>query len=82
MEEKNEQGIYKIDTTVGTVTVVEPAPVPTLQELQNYILFLQTRIGRMEHIQIELSARIDRTKNECIETMEKYFQTAKNGWVK
>ena len=75
MEEKNEQWPSEIVTA-------KSAPVPTLQELQNYILFLQTRIGRMEHIQIELSERIDRTKSECVETIEKYFQTAEDEGVK
>ena len=75
MEEKNEQGPSEIVTA-------KESPVPTLAELQNYILFLQTRIGRMEHIQIELSARIERTKSECIETIEKYFKTAEEGGVK
>ncbi|WP_297463049.1 hypothetical protein [Ferrovum sp.] len=75
MEEKNEQGPSEIVTA-------KESPVPTLAELQNYILFLQTRIGRMEHTQIELSARIDRTKSECVETMEKYFQAVEEGGVK
>ena len=75
MEEKNEQG-------PSGITIVSQASVPGLSDLQNYILFLQTRIIRMEHIQIELSARIDRTKNECVETMEKYFQAVEEGGVK
>ena len=51
MEEKNEQGPSEI------VTAKEP-PVPTLQELQNYILFLQTRIEKFEEGQTRLEARV------------------------
>ena len=68
MEEKNEQW-------PSGITIVSQASVPGLSDLQNYILFLQTRITRMEHIQIELSARIDRT-------MEKYFQAVEERGVK
>ena len=75
MEEKNEQG-------PSGITIVSQASVPGLSDLQNYILFLQTRITRMEHIQIELSARIDRTKSECVQTMEKYFQAVEERGVK
>ena len=60
MEEKNEQGMYKVDTTIGTVTVAKPAPVPTLQDLQNYILFLKSRIEKFEEGQTRFGAGVFR----------------------
>ena len=51
MEEKNEQGPSEI------VTAKEP-PVPTLQELQNYILFLKSRIEKFDEGQTRLEARV------------------------
>ena len=51
MEEKNEQG-------PSTVEIAKPAPVPTLQELQNYILFLKSRINQLEEEEAYMEARI------------------------
>ena len=51
MEEKNEQG------PSGIVTAKE-SPVPTLQELQNYILFLKSRIEQLGNEQARMQAKI------------------------
>ena len=51
MEEKNEQGPSEIVTA-------KESPVPTLQDLQNYILFLKSRINQLEEEEAYMEARI------------------------
>ena len=51
MEEKNEQRPSRIMTA-------KESPVPTLQELQNYILFLKSRIEQLGNEQARMQAKI------------------------
>ena len=51
MEEKNEQG-------PSVIEIAKPAPVPTLQELQNYILFLKSKIEQLGDEQARMQAKI------------------------
>ena len=51
MEEKNEQG-------PSVIEIAKPAPVPTLQELQNYILFLKSKIEQLGDEQARMQEKI------------------------
>ena len=51
MEEKNEQW-------PSGITIVSQASVPGLSDLQNYILFLKSRINQLEEEEAYMEARI------------------------